>query len=112
MTSPFVHPDNIDMSVEKGKQLFCLAFKTYACLIVSDGRTKPSKVRAGLFLEGFILEPLPGATATYRRVGRFVVDGPDDMQYFGLQTFSIFGDGNRLSAVLSDDAQISTITIV
>jgi len=109
----FAYPDTTDMTFENGNTLYLLPLRSTLRRAAKQEWTKAERLVGTpiVILEGIIAEPVPKVDASYRRVGRFVVDSLDYIGFFGLLAIPPY-PGGKSTKVVVDGTQTSLITLV
>jgi hypothetical protein len=109
----FAYPDTTDTTFEDGKILYLLPLRSTLRLMTGQEGTEAERLfgTSIIILEGIIMEPVPEVDASYRRVGRFVVDSLDYIGFFGLLAIPPYPNADS-TKVIVDDTQTSLITLV
>jgi hypothetical protein len=109
----FAYPDTTDTTFEDGNILYLLPLRSTMRRLTKQEGTEAEKVIGIpiIILEGIIMEPVPKADASYRRVGRFAVDSLDHIGFFGLLAIPPYPNGDP-TEVIVDNTQTSLITLV
>ena len=104
----FVLSDTTEVIFPAGSNIHLLPIRSTLRQKVDDTKseTKNPIGTTIIILEGMILENGPGENV-YRRIGRFVVDDLDHLEYFGLSHY-----GENSNRVILNQDRASTLTIV
>ncbi|KAG9496171.1 hypothetical protein J7337_012752 [Fusarium musae] len=106
----YAYPDTLETTFQDGESFSFLPLRSTLRLWVND----PEKNPVGeplVIIEGLILQAVCGAPSTYKRVGLFVFDSPDNVGFFGLIA-TLPGSGPRVARISADGSRKSTITLV
>jgi hypothetical protein len=109
----YAYPDTLETTFKSGESFSFLPLRSTLRSQVNEELGEDENPVGELFviIEGLILEAVPAAESTYKRVGQFVVVTLDDAPFFGLIT-NLPKSGGGVALINADESRKSIIKLV
>lgn len=104
----FAYPDAVDTKFQDGMVLYLLPLRSTLRRLESGEAADTTTI---VIIEGMIMESASEAGDSYRRIGHFVVDSLDHVEFFGLLAIPPYS-GAKPTKVIADGTKTSVITMV